>query len=363
MDISSLLTITNDISKAIPLGPVSLRYYQIMFLCSFIGGFYIIKWMFKREGAPEAWLDSLLMYMVFGTIIGARLGHVFFYQWDYYQHNIGEIFQVWKGGLASHGAAVAIIIGLIIYSRKVTKRHPFWVLDRVVIVVALAGAFIRFGNYTNSEIYGKMANSSVETVFVEPVKDIFLNRYSEWFYNVEFTNTGQRFETDSISYPIYKAKFELQDDIDPNLAGSKLVNQIIPAMSNFKVDSRNIIAKPEATFMLIPDEYNVVEVEVLGVPRYPTQWMESLGYLFVFITLFLLYLKTNRKDFLGYFFGMFLILVFGFRFVIEYLKATQVDFEYGMALNMGQILSIPLVLFGFWLVLTSRKRIKDYSQT
>ena len=315
----------------------------------------------KGENAPEAWLDTLLTYMVLSTIIGARLGHVFFYQWDYYQHNIVEIFQVWKGGLASHGAAIAIILGLVIFSRKVSKRHPFWVLDRIVIVVALAGAFIRFGNYTNSEIYGKMANSSIETVFVEPAKDFLLNNYGEWFYDVEFELTDERVETDTLSYPVYEATFYLQDGISAQGVGAKLVGDIMPILSNRKRDDRNIIAKEGETYHVDPDDFSKVQLKVLGVPRYPTQWMEGLGYFAIFLILMFFYLKTDKKDHLGFLFGMFLILLFGFRFAIEFLKATQVDFEYGMAINMGQILSIPLVLFGLWLVLTSNRRINKYT--
>ena len=132
MDIYSILTVTHDFGRGIELGSYTLRIYQLMFLAAFVSGFYIMKYILKRENQPEEWLDSLLIYVVISTIIGARLGHVFFYQWDYYSQNPMEIFMVWQGGLASHGAAIAIIIGLMIFSKRVTKKSVLWILDRVV---------------------------------------------------------------------------------------------------------------------------------------------------------------------------------------------------------------------------------------
>ena len=146
MDFHTLLTVTHDFGRGIQLGSYTLRIYQLMFLASFVCGFYMVKYMFRKEGAPEKWLDSLLVYLVVSTIIGARLGHVFFYQWDYYKDNIGEIFMVWQGGLASHGAAVAIIIGLWIFSRKVSKTTQCYGCSIVwLLLLHLAGAFIRTG--------------------------------------------------------------------------------------------------------------------------------------------------------------------------------------------------------------------------
>ena len=191
MDIYSLLTVTHDMGRGLELGSYTLRIYQLMFLAAFVCGFYLLKEMFKRENAPEAWLDSLLIYVVISTIIGARLGHVFFYQWDYYSQNLSEILMVWKGGLASHGAAIAIIIGLMIFSKKITKKSVLWILDRVVIGVALAGAFIRIGNYTNSEIYGMVENSPYETVFLYPEKEYLESRYGNFIHSVSFEETDK----------------------------------------------------------------------------------------------------------------------------------------------------------------------------
>lgn len=136
------------------LGPFSVRWYGLMFAISFILGYHIVEKEFKHEKEDIKWLDSLLMYIVIGTIVGARLGHVFFYGWDYYSNHLAEILMVWKGGLASHGGTIGVFIALLIFSKVVSKKNVFWIIDRVVIPTALAALFIRLGNLFNSEIYG-----------------------------------------------------------------------------------------------------------------------------------------------------------------------------------------------------------------
>jgi phosphatidylglycerol:prolipoprotein diacylglycerol transferase len=137
------------------LGPLTVRWYGLLFAAGFLAGLYIVRQMFEAENEPEPWLDKIFMYMVIGAIVGARLGHVFFYDWDYYSQHLSEIPAVWKGGLASHGGAIGIIIALWIFSARTAKRSVLWVLDRVVVPTALAGCFIRLGNLMNSEIVGK----------------------------------------------------------------------------------------------------------------------------------------------------------------------------------------------------------------
>lgn len=133
---------------------IPVRWYGLFFATAFLLGYYIMKRIFANENHTEKELDKLLVYMMVGTILGARLGHVFFYDWEYYRNHIDEILMVWKGGLASHGAAIGIIISLFFYSKNVVKESLLWMLDRVVITVALAGFFIRMGNLFNHEIIG-----------------------------------------------------------------------------------------------------------------------------------------------------------------------------------------------------------------
>lgn len=139
---------------AFTLGAFSVRWYSLAFAVGFIIGYNIVARMFKHEGAPEKWLGILLAYVVIATIIGARLGHVFFYEWDYYSQHPVEIFKVWNGGLASHGGTIAIIIAVFLFSWFVSKKPASWTFDKLVIAIALVGGLIRLGNLMNSEIYG-----------------------------------------------------------------------------------------------------------------------------------------------------------------------------------------------------------------
>lgn len=136
------------------LGPLSVRWYGFLFASGFLIGYYIGEKMLRSEGVPQKWIDSVFFYIIIATILGARMGHVFFYGWDYYSQNPGEIFKVWHGGLSSHGGTLGILIAIIIYSKVVTKRSMLWILDRIVVPTALVAAFIRLGNLMNSEIYG-----------------------------------------------------------------------------------------------------------------------------------------------------------------------------------------------------------------
>lgn len=135
-------------------GPLAVRWYGLAFAIGFTVGYSIVARMFKHEGAPERWLGILLVYVVVATLIGARLGHVFFYEWDYYSMHPEKIIRIWEGGLASHGGTIAIIIALFIFSWCVTKKPASWVFDKIVVAIALVGGLIRLGNLMNSEIYG-----------------------------------------------------------------------------------------------------------------------------------------------------------------------------------------------------------------
>ncbi len=270
------LFINWDISPEIfNLGGISIRYYGLLFAVAFILGYKVEEKMFKSEGLPMAWLDKLWLYVAIATIVGARLGHCIFYDWAYYsQHPLEMILPVrfspgfkFTGyqGLASHGAAIGIIAGLWYYSRKVSKKSIFWILDRAVIPIALAGFFIRTGNLMNSEIVG-------------------LPTDMPW--------------------------------------GFRFMNSDLP--------------NPE-------------------LPRHPAQLYEAICYLFSFFVLMYLYWRTNVKKKMGFIFGAFLILIFSARFIIEFVKEVQEPWEAGMALNMGQILSIPFILVGIFMLWYSKK--------
>ena len=133
---------------------ITVRWYSLMFAIGFLIGYNVVARIFKHEGAPEKWLGTLLLWTMAGTIIGARLGHVFFYEWDLYSSNPIHILYTWEGGLASHGGAIGVIVGVLCFSWITAKKNPIWTFDRLVIPVALVGGLIRLGNLMNHEIYG-----------------------------------------------------------------------------------------------------------------------------------------------------------------------------------------------------------------
>ncbi len=243
----------------IHIGNFGIRWYSLLFVSGFILGWYLFKWFFRREGVPEKLMDPLLYTMLIATIVGARLGHCIFYQPDYYfgsWQGFWEIFMPWKGGLASHGGAIAILLAMWWYSSHYGKKNDFdfvWIIDRLVIATAFAGCLIRLGNLFNSEIYGDVTNLP-------------------WGFI-----------------------FELRGETEP---------------------------------------------------KHPTQLYESLSYLVLGLIMLWVYAKKLDKVHRGFFMGFFFVVCFGMRFIIEFIKEPQVEFEQSMTLNMGQILSIPCVLLG-----------------
>ncbi|MCH8546336.1 MAG: prolipoprotein diacylglyceryl transferase [Cryomorphaceae bacterium] len=348
--LSTLLTFTWNMPQGIEVGSFTLRFYSLLFALGFFVGYLIMKRIFQRENIPIDWLDSLLTYVVIATIIGARLGHVFFYEWAYYSQHPGEILKVWEGGLASHGAAVAIILALIIYSKRVSKKSVLWILDRTVITIALAGCFIRLGNMANSEIYGAKANSSIETVYLKPAQNRIINTF-QGIADVSFTKTDDRFESEGISYPIYTMAVTFVPNAIEEYAKRSVDEQIPNYLRGMHIDNQTVLPKPNATSELTNVNNAIVaHVEVLGVPRYPTQVIEAMGYLLIFILLFTLFKRTDIRLAQGRIFGLFLVTVFGFRFFVEFYKANQVAFESDLQFNMGQNLSIPLVALGLFFI-------------
>ena len=135
-------------------GSITVRWYGLMFAIGFLVGYEIVYRIFRHEGAKENWVGSLFIYVVVATILGARLGHVFFYDWAYYSQHLGDIPKIWEGGLASHGGTLGIMLAIWLYSRLVTRKPILWTLDRLVVPVGFVAALIRIGNLMNHEIYG-----------------------------------------------------------------------------------------------------------------------------------------------------------------------------------------------------------------
>lgn len=294
------------------VGPLLLRWYGVLFALGFVIGSFVLPHIYKTEGVRPYWVDVITFYMVAGTVLGARLGHVFFYDWDQYKDHPWEILKIWHGGLASHGATIGILLAVYIFSRR-NKFDYLWTLDRIVIVVAIGGACIRLGNLMNSEIVGKPTN--VPWAFVFP-------RDTE----------------------------HLQAPTSPLPPGAMLVQR-----SRQPTGEEHLEILPAGTTPLPGME--------MAVPRHPTQIYESLFCVFLLILLYSLWNKYREKTPRGLLFGLFVVLLFTFRILVEYLKENQVTNETGIIaqyhLNIGQLLSIPFILIGLWVLLRAGKDPKN----
>ena len=276
----------------------TLHFYSLMWVIAFILGWYIMKRIFTKEDVPLDYLDPLFIYTVLATMLGARLGHVLFYQSELISEDFFSIFLPFKfkggfeftgfQGLASHGAAIGIIIGMYLYRRKYKYKSVLWILDRIVIPVASGAVFIRMGNFINSEIIGKVTDSAFGVRFIQ-----------DQYYKSEIV---QR-------------------------TGINDVQKAYNAVTNN------------------PQFKNLLE----AVPyRHPSQLYESFCYIFVFLILGYFYSKTSKRNQTGFLFGLFLVLLWTIRFFVEFTKEPQ-NIERGdWFLNTGQWLSIPFVLIGLY---------------
>jgi prolipoprotein diacylglyceryl transferase len=296
-------------SEGIDLGFFMIRYYSLMFVIAFGLGWYIMKKIFERENEPIEKLDSLFIWTVLATLLGARLGHVFFYDWEYFRNNLLEILLPFKfepefhftgfQGLASHGAAIGIIVAMYYFSKKIMQKPLLWVLDRVVITVASGAIFVRLGNFFNSEIVGHETTSSFGIKFI---RDYYSSR---------------------------------------------------DAVNATK------IANPNEAFNAIATNPQFAQLLEQVPSKHPAQLYEAICYVFVFAILYFLYWKTDARKKTGYLLGVFLVLLWSVRFVVEFVKESQGGFESELGtFSTGQWLSIPFIIIGLFLMFKSRKMIQ-----
>ena len=348
-----------DPNQAVFSGFERLRWYSLLFALGFIISQQIMVYFFRKEGQNEQLVDKLTIYMVLATIIGARLGHVLFYEPDKYLSNPIEILKVWEGGLASHGAAIAILIALWLYSKRTPGQSYLWVVDRIVIVTAMTGALIRFGNLMNSEIGGKDTGTDSGFVYARDTEEILetlkvpiesVDAYKPTDRDAELTGNG--IVPVNFDLVIEKGNYTLE-----TLEGV-LAQDIKYALTRFN-SSKEYLAEPLETPLdfSIQEQGNqyLVTVRTFGRAKYPTQIYESISYFIIFLILLGLWVKYKSRLPEGLLLGLFLISVFGMRFIWEFYKEVQVDFESGMQFNMGQILSVPLVLLGIFLIFRALK--------
>ncbi|MEO1022345.1 MAG: prolipoprotein diacylglyceryl transferase [Bacteroidota bacterium] len=249
-----------DLPTITTFGPIAPRWYGLLFAGAFVSGYWIGVKMWKDAGRPVEEMEQILTWILLATVIGARLGHVFFYDWEYYSQNLHLIPAVWTGGLASHGAVIGIVTALVLITRKKSDMNFFWLVDRVAIPAAIGGAFIRTGNFFNSEIYGRPTDAPWAVIFT-------------------------------------------------NLRGA--------------------------------------EGEVA---RHPTMLYEALLCVGVFTLLWIIYRRFQYRPPEGALFGVFLVTLFTGRLLLEFTKIPQAEFAMDWTLNVGQWLSVPLILYGCWLL-------------
>jgi prolipoprotein diacylglyceryl transferase len=348
------LYISWNVDPALYDGFITLRYYSLFFALSFIIGFQIVKKMFDNESAPEQWMDKLLVYTVLGTILGARLGHVIFYEPKYYLENISEILMVWKGGLASHGAAVALIISMWIFSKKVTHKKTMWTMDKLVVAVALAAGFIRVGNLMNSEIVGVRTESESGFFYEYKAKNQIASFFSVESEKIHLNKTSLDTTINDIKYSQLKVSVPL---------GNKKMNpyycEAFSNAFNFKsIDSDADFFSSIDKNDFVVSSTNELILPIYIIPRIPTQLYEAISYWLIFCFLFWGYWKRDWHLYSGKLFGAFLTLLFASRFFVEFFKEHQ-TLENSSLLTMGQYLSIPLVGVGLYYWIKS-KRIDTY---
>lgn len=295
----------NPIS-GIDLGFLTIHFYSLMFVVAFALGYYIMKPIFKREGVEQEKLDSLFIYAVVSILLGARLGHVIFYEPSLFRTDFFSVFLPFRfvpefeftgfRGLASHGAAIVTIVGMYIYNKKILQKSWLWILDRVVIACASGAVFVRLGNFLNSEMVGDTTDSAIGIQFVQ-------HEISE---REAIAKTGIK-------------------------AGNKAY--------------RELTTNPQFAELIESLDY-----------RYPGQLMEAFGYVFVFLILLALYWKTELRKKAGFLFGSFLLLLMTVRIIVEQFKLPQVSNRSDWDLNTGQLLSIPFILIGLYFVINSLRK-------
>ncbi|GAA3928844.1 prolipoprotein diacylglyceryl transferase [Hymenobacter algoricola] len=292
------------------LGPLTLRWYGLLFMSGFVIGTFVLSHIYKSERVSPRWVDVITIYMLIGTVVGARLGHCLFYDPQYYLAHPLDILKIWEGGLASHGATIGILLACWLFARN-NKFDYLWVLDRIVIVVAIGGALIRLGNLMNSEIVGQPTDKPWAFVFPRDT-----------------------------------------EHLQPAQSG-----QPLPAGAVFVETTR----QPDGSLTVAthPASYTPTATTKIAVPRHPTQLYESLFCIALLIVLYTMWNRTKERTPRGQLFGLFVVLLFTQRFLGEYLKEDQGDWDRKMLaithMNLGQLLSLPLILVGIWVLIRAGK--------
>lgn len=343
--------------EIVKIGIFSLRWYGLLFALGFLISQQLLYYIYRKEGKPEKDVDTLTIYMVVATILGARLGHVLFYQPELLWQSPLEVLLPIEFepklrltgylGLASHGGAIGILFALWLYSRKNKPGQSYLqVLDRIVILVALTGALIRTGNFFNSEILGRPTDSPLGIAFVSRVVEAFKQDSEK---TVDFVSIkknpglpdGENGRKPILIYIFFK----------PGLFSGTAHSYVNTNAQWYLGKLDEFIDRSGAEvldYQLIEEKegYQVAIIKTYAIARHPAQLYEAISCFLLFLLLFWIWWRHQANLPPGLIFGWFMVILWSLRFAYEYLKENQVDFESKLPINMGQILSIPLVLVG-----------------
>jgi phosphatidylglycerol---prolipoprotein diacylglyceryl transferase len=371
---------TLDLS-GIGLGVFPIRWYGLFFAMGFLLSQQVMFYIHKKEAGTELekrkiaekYVESVTIYMIIATIVGARLGHVMFYQPMDYLTNPLRILNLREGGLASHGGGLAIFFSLWLFSKyrfniqegslknlffiKFDRGYSYpQILDRIAIVVGIIGALIRFGNFTNSEIIGKPTNSDWGVVFARQATDALMYdpNGTGWIEDVSYQKDDSKEMTEGHVPILVDITFKKKPFEETNV--ESFLNSGIKRVFNRTTDHFYEPSDHPLEFTLTQQkgQYKAT-ISTFGVARQPSQIYESLSSLLIFIFLFSVWNRGKLKTPPGLIFGLLMTIMFILRFSYEFTKENQVAFEDGMALNMGQWLSIPFVLAGIAMMVWSLK--------
>ena len=365
----------------IGFGEYPIRWYGLFFAMGFLIGQQVMFYIHKKEAGTELekrkiadkYVESLTIYMIIATIVGARLGHVLFYQPMDYLTDPLRILNLREGGLASHGGGLGIFFALWLFSKyrfnfqegsfknlffiKINRGYNYpQILDRVAIIVALAGALIRFGNFTNSEIIGKPTNSDWGVVFARQATDALTYdpNGTGWIDEVSYEHDDTRELLEGHVPILINITFKKKPFDEENITSflNSSIKRVFNRTSGHFYEPSNdpldfTITKQKGQF--------IASIKTFGIARQPSQLYESLSSLLIFIFLFYLWNKRKINTPPGLLFGLLMAIMFTLRFLYEFTKENQVSFEEGMVLNMGQWLSIPFVLAGIGMIIWSLK--------
>lgn len=361
--------IWNGSPEIFTAGSFELRWYGLLFALGFLISQQILYYIYRKEGKPESDVDTLTIYMVVATIVGARLGHVIFYQPEIIWEEPLSIFLPFElnpfkftglQGLASHGGAFGILFALWLYSRKKKPGQSYFqVVDRIVILVALTGALIRLGNFFNSEIIGLPTDSPVGVVFANPLPEALEKIGGDRQEIVEsfaFRKNGSPEGSAEGRVPISVYVFFKNgvQERDARTLIEYTINDLISNRLHEFFDEGSGPLDYELTSQA--DGGLAARINTLGIARHAAQLYESISCVLLFILLFAIWRHHKEKLPTGRLLGIFLIVCFGLRIIYEFIKENQVAFEDRLPLNMGQILSIPLVIAGILILVNSYRK-------